>query len=285
MLTIGCGEQQQDTDPDGPRPKPSRIISLGASITETIYALDGGSDLIAVDLSSTYPEAASALPKVGYQRTVSAENILSLRPDLIIASSDAGPPSAIEQIRKAGVPIVTIPSEHTLEGVAGKIRAIAKALDRDAEGQHLCDSLAVDADRAEQMRSRGIDTPSVLFIYARGSGAPQVSGRGTAADAMIHLAGGTNAVTEYDGYKPLTPEALVSLQPDVVLMTTSGLQTVNGPDGLLKLSPALRMTPAGRQRNIIAMDDERLLGFGPRCAGAVLELADMLHRSNGEAGK
>jgi iron complex transport system substrate-binding protein len=283
LLWAGCGESSNGEErPGEARPEPQRVISLGASITETVYALGGEQALIAADLSSTYPDATRGLQKVGYQRTISAENILALRPDMIVASSDAGPPVALDQIRRAGVPIVTIPSEHSLEGVEQKIRAVAAALDRAAAGERLCASIARDAEQVERIRSNGIDTPSVLFIYARGSGTPQVSGKGTAADAMIGLAGGTNVVTEYDGYKPLTPEAIVSLQPDVVLMTTSGLQAVGGPDGLLKLSPALRMTPAGRERRIVSMDDERLLGFGPRCAEAVLELAGMLHRANAE---
>ena len=115
----------------------------------------------------------------------------------------------------------------------------------------------------------------MLFVYARGPSTLLVGGGGTAADAMIRLAGGTNAASGFDGYKPLTAEAAVAAAPQVILVTTSGLESVGGTDGLLDL-PGLALTPAGKARRVVAMDDLYLLGFGPRVAGAMAALADQL---------
>ncbi len=292
-LLGGCGNdettpQPQDKGADtasqqgvsrsaNPQDTATRIISLGGPVTEIIYALGAEQGVVAIDISSTYPPAAQKLPKVGYQRTLSAENILALRPTMVLASSEAGPPTAITQIKAAGVPITIIPTEHSVEGAKAKIRAVASALNHTAEGERLCTALDSSMAQANKLRGGQSTTPSVLFIYARGAGAVQASGTGTAADAMIALGGGKNAISGYDGYKPLTPEAAVAARPDLVLMTTSGLQSVGGIDGLLRTAPGLAETPAGRNRRIVALDDELLLGFGPRLGDATLQLAELLH--------
>ncbi len=283
ILIGGCGAEKdaaapatQDTTAPQAQASPAdsaaRIISLGGPVTEIVYALGAEKGLIAIDISSTYPEVAQQLPKVGYQRTLSSENILALRPTLVIASTEAGPPTAIQQIKAAGVPLAIVPSEHSVEGAKAKIRAVAQTVNRAEEGEKLC--AALDSAMAEATRLRGAaaGTPSVLFIYARGAGAMQVSGVGTAAHAMIELAGGKNAVTGYDGYKPLTPEAAVAARPDIIVMTSSGLQSIGGIDGLLKSAPGISETPAGRSRRVINLEDELLLGFGPRLGEATLQL-------------
>jgi iron complex transport system substrate-binding protein len=115
------------------------------------------------------------------------------------------------------------------------------------------------------------DPPKVLFVFAHGAGTWNVAGVGTAADEMIRLAGGRNAATGYAGYRPLTAEAVVAAQPDVILTGSGGLAGRGGQEGLLKV-PGVGSTPAGRDRRVVAMDELYLLGFGPRTAEAVREL-------------
>ncbi|MCC7437313.1 MAG: ABC transporter substrate-binding protein [Armatimonadetes bacterium] len=254
--------------------KKERIITLGGPVTEVVYALGAGDQVIATDISSTWPAAVASLKKIGYQRTLSAENIIALGPTLILASAEAGPPAAIEQLRASGIRIEVIPSEHSLAGAKQKIDAVAKVLGLEESAKHLRDTIAryaVAADSLQRLAAAG-SPAKILFIYARGAGALQASGKGTAADAMLAASGLRNVVTEYDGYKPLTPEAIVAANPQVVLMTTSGLQSISGKEGLLKAVPALAQSDAGRAGRIVAMDDELLLGFGPRSGQAILEL-------------
>ena len=253
-----------------------RTVALGGTITEIVYALGAGDLLVGADSSSIYPEAATKLPQVGYQRQITAEGVLSLHPTLILASSEAGPPSAVEQVKQSGVSWVSIPAENSVEGVRAKILAVAHALNRDEQGKALIQRLNDEITKAQSLPSLKGSKPKVLFIYARGGGTVNVAGQETAADAIITLGGGVNAVTGYKGYKPITAEAVVAAAPDVILIPSRGLESIGGIDGLLS-QPGLAATPAGKSRNVIAMDDLLLLGFGPRLGEAVSQLTHLLH--------
>jgi iron complex transport system substrate-binding protein len=229
-----------------------------------------------VDTSSTYPEAATTLSQVGYQRQLSAEGVLSLNPSLILLSAEAGPPAAISQLRATSTTVLTVPAGYTIDGVEAKIRLIAQALDLESRGADLLQRLQRELADTRAMLHAVRSQPRVLFIYARGSGALHVSGVDTAADAMMKLAGGINAVTGYEGYKPLIAEAVVAAALDVILLPLRSLQILVGIDSLL-LAPGLALTSAGEKRRVVAMDDLYLLGFGPRTSQAVRELATRLH--------
>jgi iron complex transport system substrate-binding protein len=262
--------------PGDKSPGYSRIVSLGGPVTETIFALGAGGRVKAVDLSSTYPPAAAALPKVGYHRALAAEGILSLAPDLVLGSEDAGPVTVLDQIRNAKTPVVLVTAEHSIAGAKAKITAIAQTLGLEAKGKELIRTLDSDLAKAKAVTGKAKSAPRVLFIYARGQGTLSVSGRKTAADAMIALAGGVNAVDGYDNYKPLTPEALAAANPDIILLTKGGFESIGGKAGLLD-QPGVVLTPAGKNANIVWLDDELLLGFGPRLGLGVLALSRLLH--------
>lgn len=255
---------------------PPRLVTLGGPVTETVFALGSGSQVIAVDVSSTWPPEAAALPKVGYHRALSAEGILSLRPGLVIGTDEAGPPTALRQMKDAGTRVELVPVEHTVEGTRRKILAISALLGKEDAGRKLVASLEADLEVVKARIAASKSRPRVLFIYARGQGTLSVSGRATAADAIIALAGGVNAVTGYEGYKPLTPEALAAARPDVILLTTSGLESVGGKATLLD-QPGVALTPAGKNGRIESLDDGLLLNFGPRLGKGALELARRLH--------
>lgn len=257
---------------------PLRVLPLGGPVTETVYALGAGDLVVGTDTSSVYPEAATRLPQVGYQRTLAAEGILSLRPDLVLATDEAGPANVLEQLRTAGVKVVLVPSKHSVAGAQAKVRAIAVALDRESDGNKLADRIAAQADEAQKFLAASPDKPTVLFLYARGASTLNVSGRDTAADAMIALAGARNAVTGYEGYKPLTAEAAVAAAPEYLLMMDRGLGSIGGRDAVFN-QPGLALTPAGQHKRVVAMDDLLLLGFGPRTGQAITELARALHPS------
>ncbi|HAN30239.1 MAG TPA: hemin ABC transporter substrate-binding protein, partial [Myxococcales bacterium] len=157
------------------------------------------------------------------------------------------------------------------EGTRKRIAAIAKILGKQSEGKALIDSLDQDMKAVKQ----STEVKKVLFIYARGAGAVSVAGQKTAADAMIRLAGGVNAVQEYEGYKPINAESIVSAAPDLILLTTRGLKSIGGADGVSKLK-GVSLTPAGKNKNILAIDDLMLLGFGPRTGKALRQLAEAL---------
>jgi len=143
------------------------------------------------------------------------------------------------------------------------------------KGEDLIKKLEADLEKSKQCTQNLKAKPRVLFIYSRGSGAPQVGGTKNASDEMIKLAGGENAVKDFEGFKPLTPEALVAIQPDVILLPTRGLQSLGGIEAVLKL-PGIADTPAGKNRRIIDIDDLLLLSFSPRVGEGILQLCEKL---------
>ena len=257
----------------------SRVITLGGDVTEIVYALGQADKLVAVDTSSVYPaEQVEALSKVGYVRALAAEGVLSLDPSLIIATGDAGPPEVLTQLRQAGVPLFIVPSEDSIKGAKAKISTVAEIFGVPKRAANLNRQIDLDVAEAKlYVDAAGADAkPRVMFVYARGAGALNVSGTGTSADAMIALAGADNAVTEYEGYKPLTAEAAVSATPDVLLFLSRGLESVGGGAGLADL-PGLALTPAYENGRVVALDDLYLLGFGPRVGQAVKDLTLALY--------
>ena len=253
-----------------------RIVSTAGAITETLYALGAQGDLVAADVSSVYPVEATKLPSVGYARQLSAEGILSMNPTVVLVTEDAGPPEVLKQLDAAKVKVVTLSNQHTPEATLERIVKIGEAVGRTGAAEQLAEKVRAELDAAKAQVDGAPGRPKVLFIYARGGGTMNVSGTGTSADAIITLAGGSNAVTGYANYKPLTAEGAVEAAPDVILLTTRGMESSGGVEGLLK-QPGLALTPAGKAKNIVVMDDLLLLGFGPRLGQAVQELFEKLH--------
>jgi len=251
--------------------EPQRVVSLGGSLTETVFLLNAGRILVGVDTTSTFPAVATELPQAGYSRSLSTEGVLSLSPDLILMTDHAGPPGVVEQLKKSGIPMLMIEELYSPEGVANKIKAIADALGIRAEGQRQVGEFEARMETVEKIVD-ALPEVRVLFLFAAGGGAVSASGKMTAADEVLHLAGGINVMDSYQGYRPLNPEAAIAAAPEVIVTTERTLASVGGVGELLKL-PGLRGTPAGKQARVVALEDSFLLNFGPRLPEAVEKLA------------
>jgi iron complex transport system substrate-binding protein len=260
----------------------SRIVPANGDIAEVVFALGLGDSVVATDVSATYPPEADALPEIGYQRTLLAEQMLGLDPSVVVANPDAGPPEVLDQLRAAGVPVVVLDYPHDLGGPAAKIRLVAAALGVPARGEELARSVTAAIEEASSSASALVsaagDRPRAVFLYLRGSNVQQVGGRGSGVDALLDAAGAVDVGVELgvDEFQPLTDEALVEAAPEVLVVTTSGLESVGGVDGLVAL-PAIAGTPAGRDRRVVAVDDQLLLGLGPRTGEALELLVAELH--------
>ncbi|WP_020410160.1 heme/hemin ABC transporter substrate-binding protein [Hahella ganghwensis] len=251
----------------------SRVISIGGALTETIYALGREEVLIASDITSYFPEAAASLPKVGYQRALSSEGILSLKPDLILASEEAGPLSVVQQIQSTGIRWVTLPTPESLDDVYQNIEQLGAILGARNKANSLVEDIKKQASVLQQHINHQEGSSRILFVLQHTGGAPMVAGSNTSAHRIIELAGARNALEEVEGYKPMTPEAVVQARPDLILTTRMGLDQVGGVEAMLGI-PGLALTPAGRQQRVVAMDSLLLLGFGPRTVSA----AEQLHQ-------
>jgi iron complex transport system substrate-binding protein len=256
----------------------SRIVSVGTAVSESIYALGAGSRLVGVDNSSSeYLSESAGLPKVGPRTTLSAEGILSLKPTLVIMTSDAGPLPVVDQIRSAGVTTLTLPANFTVDAVKARVRNLARALNLEAKGEEITNSIDREMAEVANLLARVQAKPKVMFV-GRGPNMPNatMSGRGTTIDEMIRLAGGINPMTSFEGFREMTDEAVVAAQPDVILMTEHSFERSGGVDGVLRF-PGVSLTPAGKDRRIVAVSDMYFQGFGPGVGRAVRELALKLH--------
>jgi iron complex transport system substrate-binding protein len=255
LLTMGVMRAQQ------------RIVSLNGTISELLCALGLEQQIAGVDVTSTYPAALQAKPKVGHNRNISAEGVLSLQPTLVLALDNQLNPSLVEQLRSAGVKTLVFKQELSVQGVRVLLQEVARATGTENK--------VADVQRSfdQQLAAVAVEKTNkkVLFIYARGVGTLMVGGTGTAIDKLIPLAGGQNAVTTFADFKPLTAEALVAANPDVLLLFDSGLKSIGGIEGLLKV-PGIAQTRAGQQKKVVTMDGELLSGFGLRLPQAMGEL-------------
>lgn len=256
------------------------VVALGGSVTEIVYALGQQDRLVARDTTSSYPPEAEALPDVGYVRALSPEGVLSVEPTLILAEEGAGPPETIDILRAASVPMVTIPEALDGAGIAAKIRAVGAALDVPDEADILVRKVEDDLARVEQMAeaAAGATPKRVLFVLSTEGGRIMASGTDTAADAIIGLAGGVNAVDGFKGYKPMTDEAVAAAAPDAILMMDRGGDHGATVDELLAM-PAVAPTRASRDRAVVRLNGLLLLGFGPRTPEAVERLSRALYGS------
>lgn len=247
-----------------------RLVSLSGALTEIVYLLNAQNLLVGTDTTSLYPEAAQKTAKVGYVRQLSAEGLLSLRPDAVIGTSDAGPPVVLDQIRQAGVRVALVKAQHNWAEVQEKIKVVGRETGRSAEADKLLAQLDGQWNSIQAQVAKAQRKPRVLFVMSH-SGSPQVAGKGTAANALMQYAGCVNAIDQFDGYKPLTAEAMASAAPEVIINTTQGIEALGGEAAFWK-RPELALTPAFAKKALVTLEASHLLGFGPRLPTAVQAL-------------
>lgn len=248
-----------------------RIVSVNGTTTEILSALGLESNLVGVDITSTYPASIDKLPKVGHNKSISAEGILALNPSTLVGTQGDLKPQTQEQLKAGSLKLQLFKQDFSVEGTKKLIKDMATTFNQKAKGDALIKTLEADLAKVKKPAKK----KSVLFIYARGAGTMMVAGKGTPVQKMIELAGGQNAVNDFNDYKPLTAEALVAANPDIILMFDSGLQSMGGINELLKVQ-GIAETNAGRNKKVIEMDGLLLTGFGPRLGKALIELSGKL---------
>ena len=255
---------------------PRRIVSIGGAVTEILYALGLEERIVAVDTTSLYPpRALTEKPNVGYMRQLSSEGILGLSPTLILAPEGAGPKETLGVLEHAGVPIVAVPDRYTADGIVERVRLVARAAGAEARGQCLADKVAADLTVLAERRARIARPLRVMFVLSFVNDRPMVAGADTAADGIIKLAGGVNAIADYRGYKLVNDEAILAARPDVVLVMQRPQQVMTAEQVFSR--PMFSLTPAAQVRRFVSMEGHYLLGFGPRTARAARDLAVNLY--------
>ncbi|MDQ0391578.1 heme/hemin ABC transporter substrate-binding protein [Labrys monachus] len=253
-----------------------RIVCAGADVTEIVAALAGAAAIQGVDTTSHMPPEVRNLPSIGYLRQISAEGILSLEPDIVIANRDLGPPAAVAQLRKAGVRIELVDFPPSGEGMAAKIRHVGTLLGRDAQAAVLAGTTAAAmADLARRLDGVAM-RPRIGFIRSIDGGTPIAGGKMGLVDAAYALAGGTNAFAGFSLFKPVSREVLAASPPDFIVADVQAVAALGGSGSFID-ALGLIAAFAGRHERLIDTDLTILFGFAPSSAAAITMLARRLH--------
>lgn len=277
LLAVFSCKKAEETKKENPAevtsetPKSNhKIVTLSGGITEIVSALGHEKEIVGTDVTSTYPETLKATAKdLGHVRSMTIEPVMAVNPTLILASEKDINPELLGKIKSSGIKSEVFKQEYSVEGTKKLIADVAKAIG-NTDYQKLIDKIDADLKQVQPIAKK----PKVLFIYARGN-MLMVGGKNTPMEKLITIAGGENAVNDFEDFKPLTPEAVVKANPDVLFFFTSGLQGAGGNEGALKM-PGVSQTNAGKNKRIIAMDGGLVSGFGPRLGEAAVGLNKLL---------
>ena len=255
---------------------PARIVSIGGAITEILYALGFEDRLAGVDSTSLFPAAALRdKPNVGYMRQLSAEGVLGLNPSLVLAVQGSGPKETMDVLESAKVPLVLVPETFSEQGLVEKIKLVGHAMGADKRAECLTAAVTDDLAQLRELRAKVTKPVRVMFVMSLLNGRAMAAGQKTAANEIIALAGGINAIDGYEGYKIISDEAIIAAKPDVVLSIQRGKDSVDAE--AVYVHPAFALTPVAANKTFISMEGLYLLGFGPRTAAAARDLSIRLY--------
>ncbi|KQA26136.1 hemin ABC transporter substrate-binding protein [Vibrio metoecus] len=253
-----------------------RIVSAGSAVTELMLALGAEKQLVAVDVTSEVPDSLS-LPTIGYHRRLAAEGLLALNPTQLIGSDEMGPETALQQLRSAGIQVNIINSEATAQGLLNRIDHIAQLTKTDdVTTQHLKETVQQQITALQTKQPTA--AKKVLFLLLHEGRAANVAGSNTVPDTIIRLAGAQNPAEMIVSYKPLSMESMIEMQPDMVLVSGRSLEKLGGTEAVLKAVPMLAATPAGKNKNIVAIDGHALVGgLGLKSLQEAKRIQDLLY--------
>ena len=255
---------------------PQRWVSAGGSLSEWVVELGGEGKLVGVDTTSRHPASLQKLPSVGYQRQLAAEGILALRPEVLLGTEEMGPPPVLAQLAAAGVKVEALPADADLQVLHDNLKRIGALLGDEARAESVFAAyqarLGEQANWVADAQAQN-PAPTVLLLLGHAGSSPMAGGKDTAAAWLIERAGGRNLAT-HDGYKALSTEALLALDPEVVIFADRRLRGEEARQALLKQNPALASTKAGKAGRLVAIDPTLLVGgLGPRIPAGLAELS------------
>ena len=266
LVSVSCKNSNEN---DSTKKKSLKIVSLGGSITENIYDLGLGDSIVAVDITSSYPEAVKLKNQLGHSSGITTESIMSQKPNIVILFKNSFSQNNIDVLRSMDVRVLEFDKPTTFNEGLVFIQALGDSLNKSEKATEICLGINKSLDSITKVAS------NVMFIYSRGPGTLLVSGTETSSSMFIELAGGNNAITGYTGYKPLTPEALVESNPDVFLFFKEGLESIGGVNGVSTI-PGMELTNGYKLKNIYAVPANEMANFSKRYPVALLRMNKVL---------
>lgn len=275
MVFAGCGRfsrKELDTKKD------IRIVSVSKHLTEMLFALGKGHDIVACDLTSSYPDSAKLLPTVGYHRALNAEGIISMRPDIVIHSNDIGPAAVLPQLAKVGLNIKAFPGANTLDSAKLLLTELGNFFGAEKQADSLNKKLDQDMQLVAEVQKKINDTPTVMIIhYGQANNVYFVmSGRKGAGDKMIEYAGGKTANYDAKGARQISAEAIALANPDIIIATDYGFDKMGSVEKF-KTIPGVALTKAAKNNRIYRFEEHDLVYFGPRTGENILKLMALIH--------
>ena len=247
----------------------NRLITAGGTISEIVYELGFGDQIIATDITSTYPKSLQELPSIGYRNQIKAEGIFALGPDEILIEEGYLTEDVLTQLKASGLPVNVFQKPADLTESKELIRKLGKHFGKEDRAEELMAALEADLEQLD--RNRTDQNPSAIFVMARGPETVFLAGEETFASELFQMSGLNSVATGFKDYIPLTPEALIKYDPDHIVLFESGFQLLGGLEGISKIN-GIQQTKAFKNNNIHAFDGLYLSGFGPRLGKAALDL-------------
>jgi iron complex transport system substrate-binding protein len=278
LFFTACG-RFRNKEVDGK--KDLRIVCLSKHLTEMVFALGKGHDIVAVDLSSTYPDSAKLLKTVGYHRALSPESIISMNPDLVIHSNDIGPENVLPQIKKAGLNIKVFGGANTIDSAKLLLKELGKFFGVEKKADSIIKKMEEGIARAaDTVKAMGIhDSLRVMIIHfgLRNNNYFVMSGRNGVGDKMMRLAGATPALYDGKGSREMSAEAVAMANPDVIIATDFGYDRMGSMDKFITDVAGVSLTNAGKNKRIVRFEEHDLIYFGPRTGENIIKLINLLY--------
>jgi iron complex transport system substrate-binding protein len=277
-LLLGCG-RFSNKEVDGK--KDLRIVCLSKHLTEMVFVLGKGHNIVACDLSSTYPDSAKLLKTVGYHRALSPESIIAMEPDLVIHSNDIGPENVLPQIKKAGLNIKVFGGANTIDSAKLLLTALGQFFGEEKKADSISKKMGADIEKAaEALKTIAAkDTPTVMIIhFGRANNVYFVmSGRGGVGDKMIALAGGKTARYDAKGARQISAEAVATANPDIIIATDFGFDQMGSMEKFATGVPGVSLTNAAKNGRIYRFEEHDMVYFGPRSGENIIKLMNLIH--------
>ena len=248
---------------------PHRLICLMPSLVDDVYALGAGSDVIAVSDYTKYPVEAKAKPKVGLPLSPSLETIVSLHPDLVLASGELNRGETVSELQELGIPVFTV-MVHGIDGIYKSIASIGRALNREQEADRLVGALK---EREKVVRQRVAGKPVVNVLMPIWYDPIMTIGKTAYITNLIEAAGGHSVTSDVDEEWPeISLEAVLARSPDALLLVRGSKMSVEA----IRTRPGWLTMTAVKNNRIYYVDD-RIESPSPVAFDALEELAKQFH--------
>jgi iron complex transport system substrate-binding protein len=253
----------------------SRIVSLSGDITEILFELGVGDNIVGVDVTTVQPEAATRLPIIGVGRFLTAEGVLGVGPTLVIGDTQTAPLAVLDQIRAAGVAVEILEVPESFAALYRKVGDLGELVGLPEKAEALAQR--IEADVGEVSTGALTSAPRVAYIYTRGPDVNLLFGAEMTTNPLIEAAGAIDAGADAGivGTVAVTAEALIEVAPDVIIVPAEGVEMIGGVEAFLAL-PGVGQTPAGERGAILAYPEGDFLTFGPRIADSLRLLIEDL---------